>query len=184
MSERCCFCLSNFFLANQLMAEADSYSSCVQQCVVKVREVLKDKVKEWEKEGGERERESKLILIASLTVSVGFSTLRSTRYKGKSGGEVRKKTQHLDILSHHCITDHIIHHATVCRPFWTMNQYTPSPGVPQACSAVLWELHITAVLWAGQSFYMVDLALVLYTAHVDDFWSLLQLGAHLFLFCM
>lgn len=38
-----------------------------------------------------RERESRLILIASLTVSVGFSTLRSTRYKGKSGGEVRKR---------------------------------------------------------------------------------------------
>lgn len=38
-----------------------------------------------------RESETKLILIAPLTVSVGFSTLRSTRYKGKSGGEVRKR---------------------------------------------------------------------------------------------
>lgn len=58
----------------------------MQQCVVNEREVLKDGVKERE-----RVRESRLILIASLTVSVGFSTLRTTRYKGKSGGEVRKR---------------------------------------------------------------------------------------------
>ena len=58
----------------------------VQQCILYKREVSKDRVKERE-----RGRNSKLILIASLTVSVGFSTLSSTLYKGKSGGEVRKR---------------------------------------------------------------------------------------------
>lgn len=39
------------FQTNQLMAEVDSHCSRVQQCVVKVREVLKDKVKERERAG-------------------------------------------------------------------------------------------------------------------------------------
>lgn len=58
-----------------------------------------------------------LILIAVLTVSVGFNTPHSTQYKGKSGEEVRETHGILIYCPPHCITDHIIHRASVCRPF-------------------------------------------------------------------
>lgn len=131
---------------------------CVQQCVVKEREVLK-KI-EW-KRVRERERESKLILIASLTVSVGFSTPRSTRYKGKSGGEVRKRRS---ILIYCPTTVLLTTLSTMLLSVGHFESWIKSHLLSWTASTVQANFTLQLVLWAGQSFYMEDLALVLYCA--------------------
>ena len=100
--------------------------ACAAMCWKERGRFLKDRGREWD-------RESRLILIASLTVSVGFSTLRSTRYKGKSGGEVRKR--HSILI--YCPTTVLLTTLSTMllsvghfRP-WINTHTFPGPGVPQ-----------------------------------------------------
>lgn len=73
-------------IQNMSLCSLWSGTRCVFACAAVCLKASKVSIRQSEREG-----ESRLILIAALTVSVGFSTLHSTRYKGKSGGEVRKR---------------------------------------------------------------------------------------------